>query len=51
MMLKRKVYGLFLSPNKDLTISQIASYTNQKDYVILKVINQLIKEGKIEWSS
>ena len=50
-MLKKKIMGLFLTLKEDLTIKQIAGYTNEKESVILTKVNQLIKEGKIQWTS
>lgn len=48
MLNKRKILGLIKC--EPLTISQIVTYTNLKESVVNKVINQLLKEGKIEWA-
>ena len=50
-MLKKKVMGIFLAMQHPTTTKYICSLTNEKEEVILGIVNNLISDNKIEWTT
>jgi len=50
-MLKKKIEGIFIAGSQEfLTISDLCFLTNATAEKVKRIVNTLIKEGKIEWS-
>jgi len=51
-MLKKKILGIFVAGSEEfLTISDLCFLTNATEQKVRRIVNILIKEGKIEWST
>lgn len=47
-MNKKKIYGVIISV-RDVTVTDLEKYTLLSKDQIVKIVNQLIKEGKISY--